>query len=213
MNPTQQRAHRLARTHPTYGARTRLAMARGYDRTDDLAHDLADTIDTRRTISTDDYDDAPAGWELAAAVAYEAAEPDTEGTYSERPTGPDSIDRRRFGQWHEGSRDYRYWTPGAYSFEDYRTDARRAGAGRHDAWRYAWRMLERDELRDQTAHLLPVTVTAYRAGIELGSATICTTRSDADDYEADDLAYLVADLWPEAIDAAEAALAKLCPAR
>lgn len=213
MNPTQARAHRLLTNDPTNNpARVRLAIARGYDRDDDLAHDLADTIDTRRTISTDDYDDAPAGWTLTADAAYEHAEPDTDGTYSDRPTGPDSIDLRRWG-WHEGSHSFRYWTPGAYSLDDYRTDARTFGAARHAAWLYAWRMIEQDERRDRTASNVPVTVTASRDGIDLGSATVGISTSDEDDHRDDYLAEVCAELWPQAIEEAEAAVARLCASR
>ena len=210
MNPTQERAHRLMKEHPTYGARTRLAMARAArGHTDELAEAVADTIDTHRTVDTDDYEGVPAGWQLSAAIDTNMAEPDNDGTYSAHPTGPDSIDRTRWG-WHRGSRDYRYWTPGAYTFEDYRRDARDYfGMARHAAWLYAWERVEADERHDRSAHSVPLTVTASRNGIELGSATIWTTRSDEDDYDAHYLADLVADLIPEALEAAEAARVSL----
>lgn len=209
MDPSTRRQYDRQRTAGT-PARHALAIARATHATepDDLAADLADTIDTRRTVETDDYEQMPAGWSLSAAVDYARSEPDDfPGTFHAKD-GPGRYDRRTYRTIERG--EFAYFEP-VTTPEEWRADLRRSGWPKHAAWIEARRRLADDDETATTAHSVPVTVTASRDGVELGSACQWINTSDEEPYESAraTLRDALAELAPEAIEEATATLARL----
>lgn len=136
--------------------------------------------------------------------------PDTSwiGTYQDEWTeGAFDRFRGKDGVW----REYRYFVP-AISYQEHYKGLRDMKYGRTQAdllaREYTRRDFERMEALDEGAWcFLVLSATAYRNGIELGSASVCGVESDSDEAHHRET---FDDLIAEAVDDAKTALAELC---
>lgn len=108
--------------------------------------------------------------------------------------------------WH----NERDWYVPAQAIDESITYERKAGASRAVARERAIARAEAEMLDALYVSVYVVTATAYRAGVELGSASVGGVTILDDDRYLDEVAD---DLIPEAIAEAQDALARLCPAR
>lgn len=207
-----ERAHALRGRYPTYGARGRLQLARAIehrDRYDDVAEDLLN----RERSASDDWD----GFRIVATLSPDYDDIPGDG-YFTNTWSPGAL----YVLTREGKTGrYRWFVPAVPASDHYEWLHGHGGMARGPAHDEANRLV-RDEMErargDQCEYW--VKVTAYREGIELGSASLSgIDLGDIYDYRGGwDLARVyVADvlreLVPEAIAEAQGALARLCAGR
>lgn len=130
-----------------------------------LPASLLDDLDTDRAVS---WTVAP--WTLRASMAHDPYYDATEdyGTFTD-DDGPDTIPNEDTN--YSNGRGYKRFRP-EYSIEDRYVDARARGMSRAVAQEYAESGARSDMLRARESQYVTVTVTASRAGVELGSASL-----------------------------------------